>query len=219
MRLRTPGPSRPAFRRLIVVFISAALGIAGCKPAEQVTRYTAPKDPPDLDLVPDEPGENEPAVRILGAIAPAGKPGEDSWYFFKFQPARMGETYTPKAIERHAAEFNAFIQSLRFDPDGPPSWTVPPGWREVTVSTQFKRIATFRMKKSETVVDLAVTQATGKLIENINRWRVQQAGAEPITEDEIKTKCRVLTVDGREVVVVDVSGPGGKGGMAPPIAK
>jgi hypothetical protein len=203
---------------LTAVFVAGLVVLAGCKPAERVTRYTAPKDPLDTDLIPDEPGENEPAVRILGAIAPAGKPGEESWYFFKFQPEQMGMTYPPKAIERHAAEFNAFIQSLKFNPDGPPSWTVPPGWREVTVRTQFKRIATFRMKKSETVVDLAVTQATGKLIDNINRWRVQQAGAEPITEAEIKTKCRVLTVDGREVVVVDVSGPGGKGGM-PPLAK
>jgi len=218
MRLRTLGPSRPALRRLTAFFVAGLFVLAGCRPAEQVTRYTAPKEPPDPDLISDEPGENEPAVRILGAIAPAGKPGEESWYFFKFQPARMGETYTPKAIERHAADFDAFIRSLKFNPDGPPSWIVPPGWREVTVSTQFKRIATFRMKKSETVVDLAVTQATGKLIENVNRWRVQQAGVEPITEDEIKTKCRVLTVDGREVVVVDVSGPGGKGGM-PPFAK
>src|SRR5262249_34456880 len=133
MRLRTPGPSRPAFRRLFVVFIAAAVGVSGCQPAAQVTKYSAPQDPPGPELISDEPGENEPAVRILGAIAPAGKPGEESWYFFKFQPAKMGETYTPKAIDRHAAEFNAFIQSLKFNPDGPPSWTVPAGWGEVYV--------------------------------------------------------------------------------------
>src|SRR5262249_62347521 len=111
MRLRPLGPSRPSLRRLTAFFVAGLFVLAGCRPAEQVTRFTAPKEPPDPDLISDEPGENEPAVRILGAIAPAGKPGEESWYFFKFQPAKMGETYTPKAIDRHAAEFNAFIQS------------------------------------------------------------------------------------------------------------
>ncbi len=150
-------------------------------------------------------------MRILAAIAPAGKPGEDSWYFFKMQSK-------PKAIERHAAAFDEFIKSLKFNENGPPSWTLPAGWREVG-SQGKERIATFRMKKSETPVELSVTQFGGTLIENINRWRAQQAGAEPITQAEIDTKCRTLTVDGRKIVIVDVSGPGGKGGMKPPFAK
>ena len=209
MRLRITGPLRPAVPRRLMVALALAV-LAGCQPAPHVSKYTAPKDPVDTDLLSDEPGEGEPAVRILGAIAPAGdKP--DDWYFFKMQSK-------PKAVERHAAEFDAFIKSLKFVPTGPPSWTVPAGWREV--GTQGKdRIATFRMKKSETAVELSVTRFGGKLLDNINRWRAQQAGADPITEAEIKTKCRVLRVDGREVVVVDVSGPGGKGGMMPPFAK
>jgi hypothetical protein len=190
---------------------------AGCKPAEQVTKYTAPRDPVDLDTISDEPDEGEAKVRILGAIAPAGRPG--SWYFFKFQPAQMGQTYSPKALERHKADFDAFIRSLKFPPDGPPTWTLPAGWKPVEVRSSIStRLATFRMKKSETIVDLAVSEASGPLVDNINRWRVQQAGADPITEADIDTKCQVLTVDSRNVVIVDVSGPGGKGGM-PPFAK
>jgi len=209
MPLRMPGPLRPAVvRRLTVALALAAL--AGCSPTPGVSKYTAPKDPPDTDLIDDQPAEGEPAVRILGAIAPASdKP--DDWFFFKMQSK-------PKAIERHAADFDAFVRSLKFSPDGPPAWTVPAGWREV--GSQGKdRIATFKMKKSETPVDLSVTRFGGNLLENINRWRAQQAGADPITEAEIETKCKVLTVDGRRVVVVDVSGPGGKGGMVPPFAK
>jgi hypothetical protein len=216
MPLRTPGPSRPA-RWLGVALLAAVAALTGCRPTEHVSRYTAPKDPVDPDMVSDEPDEGQPKVRILGAIAPAGKPGEESWYFFKFQPRQMGQTYTPKAIERHAEAFDAFVKSLKFPPDGPPTWTVPAGWREVGTQTR-DRIATFVMKKSETPVELAVTQIGGKLLDNINRWR-GQAGADPITEAEIETKCRVLTVDGRRVVIVDVSGPGGKGGMMPPFAK
>jgi hypothetical protein len=218
MPLRMYAPSRPAVaRRLTAALALLAVGLAGCQPTPGVSKYTAPKDPPDTDLVSDEPAAGEPAVRVLGAIAPAGdKP--DDWYFFKFQPPRMGDTYSPKAIERHAADFEAFLKSLKFSPDGPPVWTLPAGWKEVTVSTQIPRVATLRMKKSETTVDLAVSRASGKLLENVNRWR-GQAGADPITEAEVETKCRVLTVDGRRVVVVDVSGPGGKGGMVPPFAK
>lgn len=217
MPVRMHAPSRPAVaRRLTAALALLALGLAGCQPTPGVSKYTAPKDPPDSDLVSDEPGEGEPAVRILGAIAPASdKP--DDWYFFKFQPARMGAPYPPKAVERHAADFDAFLRSLKFSPDGPPSWTLPAGWREV--GTQGKdRVATLRMKKSETTVELSVTRFGGPLLDNINRWR-DQAGVEKIAEAEIETKCRVLTVDGRRVVVVDVSGPGGKGGMVPPFAK
>jgi hypothetical protein len=197
---------------LTAVFVAGLVALAGCSPAEQVTKYTAPKDPLDTDLIPDEPGEGEPAVRVLGAIASApAKPGEESWYFFKMQPS------PPKAVERHAAAFDEFIQSLKFSPDGPPTWTLPAGWREVG-SQGKERIATIRMKKSETTIELSVTRFGGTLLSNVNRWR-EQAGAEPIKQDEIDTKCRVLTVDGRKVVVVDVSGPGGKGGMMPPFAK
>jgi hypothetical protein len=209
MRLRFPGISRPTLRRLAVVSLSALA--VGCRPAEQITKYTAPKDPPDVDLISDAPGEDENKRRILGAIVSTGKP--DDWFFFKTDSK-------PKAVERHVAEFDQFIQSLKFNNDARPAWTVPKGWREVSVESQIKRIATLRMKKSETVVDLAISQASGKLLENINRWRELQAGIAPITEAEIESKCRVLMVDGRKVYVVDVSGPGAKGGgMMPPFAK
>ena len=218
MPLRMHAPSRPAVaRRLTAVLAVLAVGfVVGCKPTPGISKYTAPKDPPDTDLISDEPAPGEPAVRVLGAIAPASDQPDD-WYFFKFQPPRMGDPYPPKAIERHAADFEVFLRSLKFSPAGPPAWTLPAGWREV--GTQGKeRIATLRMKKSETPVELSVTRFGGKLLENINRWR-GQVGADPITEAEIETKNRVLTVDGRRVVVVDVSGPGGKGGMVPPFAK
>ena len=75
MPSRFAGPSRNAFGRLAIILL---IGLAGCRPAEQVSRYTAPKDPVDIDLIIDEPGDNEPPVGVLGAIAPTGKPGEES---------------------------------------------------------------------------------------------------------------------------------------------
>jgi hypothetical protein len=192
-----------------------AFALVGCTPAEQVSRYTAPKDPNDKDVAAEEPPAGQAKVRILGAIAPAG----DEWYFFKFQGLKSSDTYPPKLIEPHAAEFDAFLQSLKFPANGPPTWTQPAGWEQVTVQTDLARVATFRMKSDDTTIDLAVTRFGGQLLTNINRWR-GQAGVKPIGEADIETKCRVLTVDGRRVVVVDVSGPGGKGGaMMPPFAK
>jgi hypothetical protein len=213
MRLRILAPSRPAVARRLWVVLAVAM--VGCTPAEQVSRYTAPKDPNDKDVAPEGPAAGEAKVRILGAIAPAG----DEWYFFKFQGLKSSDTYPPKLIEPHTAEFDAFLQSLKFPANGPPTWTLPAGWEQVTVHTDLARVATFRMKSDDTTIDLAVTRFGGQLVTNINRWR-GQAGVKPITEADIETKCRVLTVDGRRVVVVDVSGPGGKGGaMVPPFAK
>jgi len=185
------------------------LGTLGCKPPDQVSKYTAPKDPIEVETISDDAEEGEAKDRVLGAIAPAGKPGEESWYFFKIRSK-------PKAVQRHLIEFNEFINSLKFPENGPPSWTVPAGWRE----TQNRdRLGTFKMKKSATTVELAVTRFGGPLLDNINRWRVEQAGVPAITEAEIESKCRVLTIDGRKVVIVDVSGPGGQGMMKGPFQK
>src|SRR5262245_4351959 len=129
-----------------------AITATGCGPGDQVSKYTAPKDPADAQYASDMPTEGETKVRVLGAIAEAGKPGEPSWYFFKLQGPKSTDTYSPAAVERHAADFGAFIDSLKFPPDGPPTWTVPTGWRAVEVKTQFPRIATLRApRKSETV--------------------------------------------------------------------
>lgn len=216
MPFRTSGPSRSAPRRLWAIGFFILLTTVGCRPSDEVSKYTAPKDPIDIDLISDDPDEGQPSVRILGAIAEAGKPGEESWYIFKFQSAKPGIMYTPKAIERHKVEFDAFMASLKFPAEGNPTWTLPAGWRAVEVKTGFPRLATFRMRKSETIVDLAISDAKGSLLDNINRWRVQQAGAEAITEAEIDKKCEVKTIDGHKVVIVDVSGPGGQGGMMVP---
>jgi hypothetical protein len=217
MRLRILAPSRPAVARRLGVVL--AFTLVGCTPAEQVTRYTAPKDPNDRDVAAEEPPAGEEKVRILGAIVPASDQPDD-WYIFKFQGLKSTDTYPPKLIEPHAPEFDAFLQSLKFQANAPPTWTVPAGWEAVTVQSMIPRIATFRMKSGDTAVDLAVSRTGGELLANVNRWRVQQAGVNPITGADIETKCRVLTVDGRRVVVVDVSGPGGKGGgMVAPFAK
>ena len=211
MPFRISGSSRDALRRLASFVCIGLLGTLGCEPADQVSKYTAPKDPIDIDYLSDEPEAGETKDRVLGAITAAGKPGEESWYFFKIRSK-------PKAVERHLDEFNEFIKSLKFVENGPPSWTVPPGWLEVGAQGR-DRIATFKMKKSATSVELAVTRFGGPLLDNINRWRVEQAGIPAITEAEIETKCRVLMIDGRKVVVVDVSGPGGTGMMKGPFQK
>jgi len=209
--------SRPAVVRRLGIVV--ALALAGCGPTEHVSKYTAPKDPQEKPAAIDEQTPaGEDRVRILGAMAPASdKP--DDWYVFKFQGLKSSDTYPPKLIEPHTAEFETFLKSLKFPADGPPTWTVPPGWEEVTVQSAMPRVTTFRMKSGDATADLAISRTGGNLLANVNRWR-GQAGVGPIEEADVETKCRVLTVDGRRVVVVDASGPGGKGGgMTPPFAK
>ncbi len=219
MPFRKPGASRLASHRLAIVAVFAAVLTSGCRPPEGVSKYTAPKDPIDLDLISDEPGPGDDSVRVLGAIVEGDSP--DQWNFLKFQPANSGGFYPPKALARHKPEFDAFVASLKFPKDGPMKWTVPAGWKSVEVRTGIPRLATFRMKKSETIVDLAISQIGGVLLENINRWRVQQAGVDGIKESEIATVYPPRTIDGRKVWIVDVSGPGPKpgAGMVPPFAK
>ena len=195
---------------MTVLIVVCATMIVGCKPPEQISKYTAPKDPLDLEAVSDEPGPGEPKVRILAAIAPVGDAKANDWYFFKIQTV-------PKAGERHAKEFDEFLKSLKFAANGPPAWKLPEGWREA--ANRPERIATIRMKKSQTTVELTVTRFGGDLLANINRWRHLQAGLDEIKAEEIDTACRILTIDGRKVIVVDVSGPGGKAGTMPPFAK
>jgi hypothetical protein len=207
--------SRPAVaRRLGIVF---ALVLAGCGPTEHISKYTAPKDPQEKEVAAEEQPTGDERVRILGAIAQGEEPND--WYFFKFQGPKATDTYSPKQIASHVAEFDSFLQSLKFPPNGPPTWTLPAGWESVTVQTMIPRIATLRMKSDDTNVDLAVSRTGGELLANINRWR-GQAGLNPIAAADIESRCRFLTVDGRKVVVVDASGPGGKGSaMTPPFAK
>jgi hypothetical protein len=204
-----------AWRRWAIVLFSAwVFATTGCGPREQIAKYSAPKDPATQNNASDAAEPGEPEARILAAIVAVDKPEANNWYFFKFA-APPKSVAPPKAVDRHQAAFVEFIQSLKFPPGGKPTWSLPKGWREIEKPM---RLATLTMKSSETPLELAVTQFGGPLLDNINRWH-DQVGAPTIKAEEIEKKCKILTVDGKKVYIVDVSGPGGKGGMMPPFAK
>jgi hypothetical protein len=186
---RTTRLRRPA--ALLAGLALAAL--AGCQ-QETVTSYRVPR----LDT---------PPPRLLAAIVPAG---EKIWFFKLAGPA--------PEVAAHQAEFDRFVNSLNFLEAGDPpvTWVLPEGWEE-RPSREALRYATIRVgpeKLELTVVPLG-REAADQLA-NVNRWR-RQIDLPPITEAELAPLKRDITVNGRAVTLVDMTG-GGKPRMAAPPA-
>src|SRR5437762_900481 len=96
--------------------------VTGCRPAEQIARYTVPK--PEL-IDPTLVAKSGPATlsasqEMLGAIIVAG----DAGWFFKL-------TGDPESVETQREAFRSLVKSVNFAGDGKPSWTLPAGWQEL----------------------------------------------------------------------------------------
>lgn len=141
--------------------------------------------------------------RILGAIVPAG--GDGGWWFFKM----MGPT---DAIEAQRKQFEQFIESLRFlsGEESPIVWTAPENWIQAPPSKM--AFAAFTVKTGGDPLRLTVSQATGSLLANINRWR-NQVGLESLALRELESGFQKRVIHGRVVLVLDIAGPGGGTGM------
>jgi len=151
--------------------------LAGCRPHEQIAKYTVPK--PDLinPVSTSGPAAATAPVEqaILGAIIPVG---EQSW-FFKL-------TGDPQAVEPQRDAFLAFVKSVKFASGGDkPTWTLPEGWKE-RPGSEF-RFATIELPASAAgskPLEIAVSAAGGTVLDNVNRWR-GQVGLKPIDEAEL----------------------------------
>lgn len=207
----------------LCIAVTLSLFLHGCDSKPPIRSYTVPKyqeeaeeyNPADSDV--PEPGT--PKFRVLAALAPATAMGND-WFFFKLRPAGGGVSaaLSPKAAARHEADFRDFLASLKFTDGKNPTWTVPAGWK--LDKPQQGRIATFKMKKSDTLVELTVTRFGGSLLDNVNRWRTNDAGVNPLTELELPKETEVITsADGKKITLVSVLGDGPKGDpKQPPFA-
>src|SRR5436190_16068619 len=106
-------------RYLWLVAGCLAAGAIGCKPAEQITKYSVPKPElidPTLTAAAAEPAPQ--AVQMLGVIVPTG---EQSW-FFKL-------TGDPAVVEPAHTAFVDFVKSVKFSAAGEPTWKLPEGWK------------------------------------------------------------------------------------------
>jgi len=182
--------------------------VLGCRSEEDITKTTEPRDrfAKPVAIKPDAPKSEKIPTRILGVIAPGVEGG--SWFFKLIGPA--------DAVAKEQAAFDEFLSSIKFTDamDKPVTWTLPAGWKE---GAKKGRYATLLLGGADDPLELPVTHFGGSLLENVNRWRVQQLGLEPVTQDSLDSCCReVTTKQGKKVMRVDLTGMAGKGPAMPP---
>jgi hypothetical protein len=204
MRLWLDGLLRDAARRPVVVVCTLLLALAGCKPAPEVSKYTAPYEAVDTSGPAPDPAEDpKSGERILGLIAPGGtEAGEPRWWFFKMRGR-------PQAVGLRVKPLEAFAASLKFPPgEAIPTFDLPPGW-QLGRATNELTLMSVRTGHPYTPLNMDISRLGGDLGENINRWR-KQVGLPELPADEVLASVReVTTADGKKVYWVDVSGPGG----------
>lgn len=129
----------------------ACLVALGCSKDEPVRVYDAPK-PVELQY------------RILGGCFPA----DDPQWFVKVS-GRADE------LEKHTAEFDRFLTSLRFinGPKNQPVWELPEGWKLGGPSTAKMAVETFVFGPDDRPFILTLSNVTGELHPNLERWAGQ----------------------------------------------
>ncbi len=194
----------PTLRRctpVLLALVAALLG--GCK-KEVIRTYPAPREPVD---------------RLLAARIPDGS---GNWFVVLFGPSQE--------VAAHEKEFALFVESVGFV-DGKPRWTAPKDWSEQTeASANFsvlhlgdsedKPAAIFHFGDSEHPLELTLTRVSGPEVRsdlrNVNRWRGQLALVRGILPYELDKYVRYPTMNGVNVVLYDLSGPGGMKRPMPP---
>jgi hypothetical protein len=133
-----------------------------------------------VDLSQSQPAPGQTPQRLLAAIM--ARP--DRTWFFKLSGPRT-------VIDPQKTNFDAFIQSIRFDTadaaaptaEAPPPTTqptpltfvAPPGWAAEPASNAF-RIVAFQISASGQSAEVVVAKLpadSGTVLENVNRWRGQ----------------------------------------------
>jgi hypothetical protein len=198
-----PLSSRPLAAGLLLGL--ALLPLAGCaRDDEGVRHYVAPRVSSDADLA----GFNK--VRLLAAVVPHDK----ETFFFKL----VGPI---EAVAAHKEQFEKFLRSVHFtgNEDKPIQWQLPEGWKEEPGNQV--RFATLRLGTKEQPLEVTVNRfpgTGGDFHANVNRWRRLDLGRGPIDEQDLPKRVSDLKVDGTDVKLVDMTGPGAKGMARPPMA-
>jgi len=172
---------------------------AGCRPQDEIARYTVPK--PELidpTLVKAETEERQ----MLGAIVIVNKAG----WFFKLTGAKA-------QVGPLAEQFVSFVKDLKFEGQpAEPKWTVPPGWRELPGNEH--RFATLAIPTGDKAQELTVsTLELGDVSEqdyilaNVNRWR-GQIGLGELKASDLATETIATQVGDHPCTLVNMVGTG-----------
>ncbi len=162
-----------------------------------------------VEFVGTDARTNKPSC-ILGAIVPR----DDEAWFFKL-------TGDVELAKREKENFEAFVQSVKFDvvapespvrpapgpmavaPKGLSQWKVPEGWQSAA-GNQFS-LAAFAVSEGPSLIQTTVSRAGGDLLENLNRWR-GQLGLAAWSPQEMKKTAKTLSINGHDGTLVDFVG-------------
>ncbi len=188
--------------RAFVALGLAIAGLSGCRPADDIRAYDAPKA-----VAPPAPAEAEVKVRLLGAMIPTAADSTACW-FVKL----VGPIAAINAVEK---DFDAFVGSLTptADPNVPLSWTVPAGWTADTSNPN--RIVTLAGGPPNAPLQMYLSLPFGgSVASNVNRWRTLDLGLKNSPESEARKQATDTKVGTLTVHRVDLKGPGSakKGG-------
>lgn len=203
----------PLRRILPLGWLLALVALAGCRPEDQIAKYTA--DKPQLASPTAAPAEAKPQ-QMLGAVVQVDQTG---WFFKLVGP--------PEQVEPRREEFLSFVKALEFkgQPMLEPTWKLPAGWTEKPGSDL--RFATIVIPSEGKPLEISVIPLprsgddTAYLLENVNRWR-GQVNLPPINTAELAKTTEKLKVGEYDATFVSLVGTGSGGmGGAPfaPFAK
>ncbi|MCI0358738.1 MAG: hypothetical protein L0211_09675 [Planctomycetaceae bacterium] len=189
--------------------LAVALFAAGCRPHDEIARYTVPKpeliDPTLVRAAAEE-------RQMLGAIVLVDKAG----WFFKLTGAKaqVGPLWDP---------FVSFVKDISFEGrPAEPKWKLPPGWKEQP-GNEF-RFATLVIPSDGKALELTVTtlelgevSEVDYLLANINRWR-GQIGLDELKASDLATESITTKVGGYPCTLVNMVGTGSGAMPAGPFA-
>lgn len=191
--------SRLTLRSIAWLLLALVLAV-GCRPQDEIARYTVPK--PELidpTLVKAESEERQ----MLGAIVIVDKAG----WFFKLTGAKA-------QVGPLAEQFVSFVKDLKFEGQpAEPKWTVPPGWKELP-GNEF-RFATLEIPAGGKALELTVStlelgdvSQQDYVLANVNRWR-DQIGLGELKASDLATETITTKVGDFPCTLINIVGSSG----------
>ncbi len=203
---------RIIFTGLLAVLLAATMS---CKKPDGIEVSIQPiekQDDEEYQAIEEVTGPEK--ERFLAAVVPAG----DGYFWtvrFKANTA---------IVNHYEEDFYTFLKSLKLPAtsNDAPKWEIPKGWRISTPSDRmaagFRWVTLHTGPKNKPVEMYLSKPASGSMLENVNRWRTSFVGIDPITNEELPALLKPFDIDGTKASIIDLRGPGGKGGMTPPFA-
>ncbi len=140
--------------------------LTACTQETGIRKYKVAKK--DVVRQAQSQAESGKDQRMLGVIVPHEK---SAWYFKLMDD--------PEKVQRYEADFRKIVESLRFESDGSPQWTLSDGWTdELIMQIVYARLTHATDGVSATVTQLPAATESEEMwrkmvYDNVNRWRGQ----------------------------------------------